>query len=355
LGVRIPPGLPSFFVREMQYRVLGKTGLEVSVIGFGAAMLGSSNTDYAVRVVRHAIELGVNYFDTARSYRDSEIKLGLAVKNDRESIYISSKTHASTKEDAWRDIHESLERLKTDYLDNYHLHNLRNLADIEERFSPEGALEALIEAKDKGLVRHIGCTSHLSDVLIQALQRFDFETILVPMNLVEREPLDELIPLCEKKNVGVTVMKPLATGLLPAQLALKWLVNQPIATAVPGITTIEEAEEDALIGHLEKTSLSPEENAEVTQLRDQLENMRCRICYKCEPCPQKIPIAPILGTDVMYDHYRTMGPETFKVFPWDLKQVEKHIPERRENFRARHNCDNPGSKLKARYWACKAW
>jgi len=162
------------------------------------------------------------------------------------------------------------------------------------------------------------------------------------MNIVEREPLDELIPICEKKGIGITIMKPVATGLLPAQLALKWLINQPIATAVPGITTIEEVEEDALIGHLENTNLGPEENAEVKRLRDQLEHIRCRICYKCKPCPQKIPIGLILGTDVMYDHYRTMEPEAFKAFPWDFKQVENHIPQRRQRTSAILSCTRCG-------------
>jgi predicted aldo/keto reductase-like oxidoreductase len=326
----------------MNHRILGKTGLKVSVIGFGTGMLGTLNTDYAIRVVRRAIELGMNYFDTARSYRDSEIKLGLAVEDDRESFIISSKTHAFTKKDAWREIHESLERLKTDYLDNYYLHNLLDKADIEKRFSSKGALEALKEAKEEGLIKNIGCTSHLSDVLIQALHHFDFETILIPMNIVEREPLENLIPLCTKKDVGVTIMKPVATALLPAQIALKWLMNQPIASAVPGISTIEEAEENALVGHLKNFNLTQEENQEVKKLRDQLEHVRCRICYKCEPCPQEIPIGSILGTDVMYDHYRNMGPEAFKAFPWDSTQVEKEIQGRNQKISNILSCTQCG-------------
>jgi len=326
----------------MQYRKLGNTGFEVSAIGFGAAMLGSSNIEYAVNVVRRALELGVNYFDTARGYWDSEIKLGLALKGNREKVYVSTKTVGKTREEAWQHIHESLERLQTDYLDNCHLHGLREGEDLEKRLGPEGALEALIEARDQGLVHHIGCTSHRSDTLIKALERFDFEVILVPMNIVERDPLKELIPLCNRKGVGVTIMKPVATGLLPAQLALKWLLNQSISIPVPGTTTIKEVEENALIGHLDDVALTDEEEELVDDLANQLERVRCRICGECEPCPVDIPIGSILGTDVVYDHYRTMGPGTFRRFPWSQERVKNHIVERRQRISAIKSCTECG-------------
>jgi len=326
----------------MLYRKLGRTGLEVSVIGLGCAQLGSSSTEYALELVHRALELGVNYFDTARSYWDSEIKVGQALKGEREKVYISTKTGGKTKEEAWQHIRESLRRLQTDYLDNCHLHGLRDGEDLEKRLGKGGALEALVEAREQGLVRHIGCTSHTSKTLIKALERFDFEVVLVPMNIVEREPLEKLIPLCRSKGVGVTIMKPVATGLLPARLALKWLLNQPIATAVPGATTLEELKESCLVGHLEDIALSVEERGMVDRLAAQLEHVRCRICGECEPCPKGIPIATILGTDVMYDHYRTMGPEAFGRFSWSEKRVRDHIGERRQRISAIGSCDDCG-------------
>ena len=326
----------------MQYRKLGKTGIEVSSIGLGCAQLGSSCTEYAAKIVRRAAELGVNYFDTARGYRDSEIKLGLGLKGRRGKVYISSKTGAKTKEEACQHIHESLKRLETDYLDNYHLHGLSEGEDLEKRLGPGGALEALIEAKEQGLIRHIGCTSHTSQALVKALERFDFEIILVPMNIVEREPLRELIPLCIRKGVGVTIMKPVATGLLPAQLALKWLLNQPISTAVPGAATVEEVEENSIVGRLADLSLTVGEEERVSRLRDQLDHVRCRVCGVCEPCPQKIPIGGTLGTDVMYDHYRTMGPETFRIFPWSPDRVQHGIERRRQLISTIQSCTECG-------------
>jgi predicted aldo/keto reductase-like oxidoreductase len=336
--------------REMQYRFLGKTGLDVSVIGMGAAMLGQSRTSYAVKVTQRAIDLGVNYIDTARGYWNSEIKLGSAIKGQRSQVYLSSKTHALSREEAWRELRESLERLQTSYLDNYHLHALHDSADVDRRLGPGGALEALVEAREQGLVHHIGCTSHRSTILIQALKRFEFETILIPMNIVEREPLEHLIPLCQQKGVGITIMKPVATGLVPAPLALKWLLNQPIATAVPGMTTIEEAEENAFVGYLEDPSLTSDEQAEVHRIHQQLDHVRCRICRLCEPCPQNIPIGSVLGTDIMYNHYRNMGLDKFLTFPWDIEQVKNHVGERKKRLAAVQSCTKCGEcELKCPY------
>jgi len=326
---------------KMKYRKLGKTGFDISAIGLGGVQLSSSNTEYAVKIVHKALELGVNYFDTARIYGNSEIKLGLGLKGNREKVYISTKTIAETKEEAWQNIMESLERLQTDYLDNCHLHALQE-KDIEKRLGPGGALEALIEARKNGVIRNIGCTSHTNRTLVKALKRFDFDTILLMMNIVEREPLDELIPLCESKGVGVTIMKPLATGLLPSKLALKWLLNQPIATAVPGATTLEEVEENSLAGHLDDFTLTAEEENQVKHLTDQFEHVRCRMCGECEPCPVGISLLDTLGSDDMYNHYRTMGSETFRHFPWDIDKVRNHVKYRRQKISAIQSCTECG-------------
>jgi uncharacterized protein len=326
----------------MQYRPLGKTGLHVSIIGLGGVQLNSSSTDYAVRIVQRALDLGVNYVDTARAYGDSEIKVGLAIKGRRQQVYVSTKTEAKTRDQAWRDIEQSLQRLQVDYVDNLHLHYLFDVADIDERMRPGGALDALLEAKRQGLVHHIGCTSHVSDVLIEALKRFDFETILVPLNIIEREPLDELIPLCQRRGVGVTVMKPLATGLLPAPLALKWLAGQPIATAVPGCTTVEEIEANSRIGHLASFVLSPDEAERVGALQAEWEHRRCRLCGACLPCNKGIAIADEVGSDDVYDHYRTMGPAGFAQFTWSRRLIERQLVQRREIIAQIESCDRCG-------------
>ena len=192
-------------------------------------------------------------------------------------------------------------------------------------------------------MRHIGCTSHVSShLLVKAIKQFNFEVILVPMNIVEHEPLDELIPLCLEKGVGITIMKPLATGLLPAFLSLKWLLNQPIAAAVPGAPTVEEVGENSLVGHLEDVTLTREEEKQVNRCAKELEHVRCRMCGVCEPCPVGIPISTTLGSDDIYDQYRTMGSEAFADFLWSSETVRENREQRRELIRQIESCDSCG-------------
>lgn len=132
----------------MKTRPLGSTGLDVAPIGLGAAQLGSSEYDHAKEVVFRALDLGVNYFDTAQGYWDSEIKLGKALKGERENVIVSSKTAAKSKDEAAQHVDDSLELLQTDYIDNYHLHALADMDDMKVRLG--GPLEALIEAREAG-------------------------------------------------------------------------------------------------------------------------------------------------------------------------------------------------------------
>ena len=328
----------------MQYRPLGSTGMNVSAIGLGCGMLGSSTTDYAVALIQRALDRGVNYIDVARGYRDGEVKTGLALAGQRERAYISTKTGAKTRDEAWRHLEDSLERLRTDYVDNWHMHGLRSTEDLAERMAPGGAWEAFVEAKEQGIARHVGATSHLAAVLIAALERLPLEIILVPMNIVERQPLEALIPLCRQRGVGVSIMKPLATGLFPAPLALKWLLNQPIDVAVPGMTTLEEVEEDTAVGALDVLALTGDEARAVADVQAAFERVRCRFCFGCESvCPQDVQIGVILGSDVMYDHYRTMGPTTFASFTWSRDAITGDLPHREETIAAIASCTRCGA------------
>ncbi|MBP37860.1 MAG: aldo/keto reductase [Dehalococcoidia bacterium] len=311
----------------MKMRPLGSTGLDVVPVGLGAAQLGSSEYDHSKEIVFRALDLGVNYFDTARGYWDSEIKLGKALKGERENVIVSSKTAGKTKEEAAQHIDESLERLQTDYIDNYHLHALADMDDVDIRLG--GPLEALLDAREAGKIRHIGVTGHTDPkVLVAALKRFNFDTFLVPMNIVEREPLAELIPLAIEKKLGVTIMKPVATGLLPAPLALKWLMNQKITVAVPGASTVPEIVQNFGISQLDDYTLTANEEAEVAEWTTKLATERCRICTLCLPCPSDIEIPGTLGTDVIYNHYRSMGPAKFAEFPWETSRVEDEWQDR---------------------------
>jgi len=325
----------------MQYRPLGKTGLQASALGMGTAQLGTLDMDYAIKMVHRAYELGVTYYDTARGYNDSEIKIGRALAGDRDKVVLSTKTSAKTRDEAWQQIQESLERLGTDYVDNCHMHGIRAGEDLDQRLGPGGAMEALIEAKEQGMVRHIGATSHTSASLLAALERVDLEVILVPMNIVERDPLRQLLPLCRERGVGVTIMKPVATGLLPAPLALKWLLTQDIASAVPGCTTLEQVEENFAV-ELGAEELSATERDQVEKQYQALAHVRCRICALCQPCAKGINIGGRLGTDVMYDHLRTMGSEAFAAHPWSQEIIAKELVGRAEAIEQIQSCDRCG-------------
>jgi len=325
----------------MLHRPLGKTGLQVSVIGLGCAPLGNCSTDRGVAIARHAYELGVTYFDVAAVYDDAEVKVGIALEDVRDRVVLSTKTSATTYDAAWRDINQSLVWLRTDYVDNLHLHAIRVGDDLDARMSPNGALRALQRAKDEGLTRHIGCTSHQSASLITALERFPFEVILVPMNIVEREPLERLIPLCQELGVGVTTMKPLGTGIIPPRIALRWLVNQPIATAVPGAISVAEVEENVVAGAGD-LSLSEQEQREVEAIRRRLDKVRCRICQRCEPCPKGISIGMTLGTDMIWDHWRNMGVDAFRAMNWGRLAMEIDLPRRQRLVATVEECDGCG-------------
>ena len=296
---------------KMRYRELGKTGLTVSAIGLGCAQLGSSNADYAVRVVRQALDLGVTYIDLARGYRDAEIKVGLALRAGapaRERLVISTKTSRRTREEAWREIHESLERIGTGYLDNVHLHGLRSSQDIDQRLGPGGAMEAALEAQQAGKVRHIGVSSHSLEVALQMVPTGHFETIQFPFNYITREPADELLPLAQAHDLGFIAMKPFAGGLLDkANLSIKWLLQFPGVVPDPGIETVEEMAE--IVRILEGGSeLTPRERGEIQDVRHELGTRFCRRCEYCQPCPQEIAISTVMNIRSFYQRF---PPERF--------------------------------------------
>jgi len=325
----------------MQYRQLGKTGMRVSVIGLGCAGLRPARVDYAVEIVHRALDLGVNYFDNARGYGDAEIKLGIALEGRRDEAFVSTKTGAKTRDEAWRDIEDSLRRLRTDRVDNLHLHNLVSGEDVAQRLGSGGALEAVIEAKEQGLVRHVGCTGHRNDLLIEALERYPFETVLLVMNLAVRDPLEALIPLCRERGVGVTVMKGLSKGRLPVPLALKWLLSQPVDCVVPGAVSIREIEESAMVGNGDLSRLS-KDVARADEVKAQLDRACCSVCNLCEPCPVGVPIAGVLGTDGRLSSYRLDGHDAFRQYAWSREMTAEDLRGRVRMVAAIEACTRCG-------------
>ena len=267
----------------MQYRILGKTGLKISRMGFGGIPIQRTDATSTVALMHWLSERGVNYIDTARGYTVSEEYLGQALEGIREKFVIATKSMSRTKETMAADIDISLKNLRTDYIDLYQIHNATP-ADVEKVIAPGGALEALQEAKAAGKIGHIGITAHSLDTFKLALEMDWVETIMFPYNIVETQGGD-LIRQCREKNIGFIAMKPLAGGAIEdATLALRFLcANEDVTVVIPGMAEIKEAEQN--LAAVENTApLTEEELAAMEKIRKDLGTHFCRRCNYCAPC-----------------------------------------------------------------------
>ncbi|GGG17018.1 aldo/keto reductase [Paenibacillus abyssi] len=205
----------------MLKRTIGRLGYEGSVVMFGAASLGSVTQEEADASISYALQHGVNHFDTAASYGDAEMRMGPIISKVRNDIFLATKTGERTKQKAKEEIYRSLERMKVDTVDLLQLHAVGNMEELDRCTEPGGALEAAIEAKEEGIVKAIGITGHGHEapvVHLEALRRFPFETVLLPLNyymysLPEyREAFDALMEEANKQTAAVRVIKAVAKG-----------------------------------------------------------------------------------------------------------------------------------------------
>lgn len=197
----------------MEKRRLGKTGHMSSIITFGSAALWQVSQAEADAAIELAIEHGVNHFDVAPSYGEAEMRLGPWIQKHHKEVFLACKTTERGKTGAWESIKRSLELLKADYFDLFQFHGVNDLETLNVVLGPMGALEAVLEAKEQGLVRHIGITGHRPFVQIEALNHFDFDTLLFPVNCVlaaHRNDFNDFLPLLEiarQKDVGTIGIK----------------------------------------------------------------------------------------------------------------------------------------------------
>jgi hypothetical protein len=287
----------------MKYRILGRTGLKVSVIGFGGIPIQRISEEMAGSIINTALDLGINFFDTARGYTDSEAKIGAALKKRRKEAIIATKSMARTRESMAADIQTSLETLGVDYIDLYQLHNVKDEAALEQVLSPNGALAALVEAKKDGVVKHIGITGHIKGVLIEALKTGQMETVQFPFNAVETSGAGELFELANNLEAGIIIMKPLAGGALKnAGAALRFILEYPVTTVIPGMDSLQQVKQNALVGE-DQHPLSGDERKKLEEEAGSLGNAFCRRCEYCLPCPQGIDIPTVFLLDGYYTRY----------------------------------------------------
>ena len=274
---------------------LGKTGLEVSRVGFGSIPIQRLTEDEAVKVVQRCLDLGVTLLDTANAYTTSEERIGKAIAGRREQVIIATKTDARDSITAQEHLELSLKRLNVDTIDLWQFHNASTFEAYEQILGPNGAMEAAQRALRAGKVRHIGITSHSMDVALKAVPSGHFETIQFPFNFVTNEPAGELVPLTQKHDLGFIAMKPMAGGLLDdANLAIKYLLQFENVVPDPGIGKSEEIEEivDIVAGPWE---LTPQEQQEMERIRAEVGTRFCRRCEYCQPCPQGVRISLIMN------------------------------------------------------------
>ncbi|MBQ8975330.1 MAG: aldo/keto reductase [Oscillospiraceae bacterium] len=266
---------------------LGKTELYVSRTAFGALPIQRVDFDTAKSILRRAYEAGINYFDTAYVYSDSEDKIGYALSDVRENIVISTKVWATDYEGARSQLEESLRRMKTDYVDLIQFHNPAQLPDPEDK---NGAYYAMAEAKRKGYVRHIGITNHRLEVARQAIASGNFETLQFPYSYLSTDDELDLAERCKAADMGFIAMKALCGGLLTNSKAVRaFFARHENVVPIYGIQSLEEMEHWIAL-----ENSVPEYDGEIDDAiekdRKELGGEFCRGCGYCMPCPVGIEI-----------------------------------------------------------------
>ncbi len=276
----------------MEYRILGKTGLKVSRMGFGGIPIQKIDASGTRELMLKLRDAGINYIDTARGYTVSESYLGEALEGIRQDFILATKSMARDKAGMARDIDISLNNLRTNYIDLYQVHN-PTMQQLEQVLAPGGALEALLEAKAEGKIGHIGITAHALDVFKKALELPWVETIMFPYNIVETQG-EAHIAKCKEKNIGFIDMKPLAGGAIEdATLALRFIcANENVTVTIPGMAELREIDQN-IAACADTSPLTDGEKAAMEKVVKDLGTNFCRRCNYCQPCAAGINISGV--------------------------------------------------------------
>jgi len=271
----------------MTEAILGRTGLKVSKDAFGALPIQRADKETAVKILRKALAQGINFFDTARGYTDSEEKLGIALADRRGEFVIATKTHSQNGESMKQDLETSLGKLKTAYIDIYQFHNPKVLPRPGDG---SGLYEAALEAKKQGKIRFIGLSNHRLTVAREMLESGLYDTLQFPFNYLSNDEEISLVKHCAEKNVGFIAMKALSGGLITDIFAAQaWMAQFPNVVPIWGIQ--RENELDALLEAANRSGpLRPEEEQRIAKDRKELGGEFCRGCGYCLPCPAEIQI-----------------------------------------------------------------
>lgn len=299
---------------------LGKTGLEVTGMGFGGIPIQRVSEEEAVAVVKHVVKKGVNLLDTARSYTTSEKCIGMALKQTDGQVYISTKSPDRTAQGILKHLQISLGLLQVGKIDIYNLHGVNSFPHYEKVLAPGGALEGLKKARDGRLIDFLGITSHNLDVLEQAVSDGHFDAIMVCHSFLEPKAEEKVIPRAIEKDLGIMTMKNFSGGVIEdASVALKYALSTPGVVPIPGVDSISKADQNWEVFTLPSYAMTDEEIARLEAIREEYKDKFCRRCDYCLPCPEGIHIQTMLGIRSMI---KRMGENAFDR-EWIKDAIEK--------------------------------
>lgn len=271
----------------MGFVTLGKTGIKAQKQAFGCLPIQRISKEDAVSLLHRAYDGGMNFFDTARAYSDSEEKVGAAFAGMRDKIYIATKTGATTAEGMWKDLEQSLRMLQTDYIDIYQFHNP---AFCPKPGGEDGLYDAALEAKKQGKIRHISITNHRLAVAHEAIDSGLYETLQFPYSYLAGPQEQELVDKCKAAGMGFIAMKGLAGGLIrDGMVAAAFMEQQPTVLPIWGVQ--HQWELDEFLSCIKKSpAMAAERQAVIDHDRKELSGDFCRGCGYCMPCPMGIEI-----------------------------------------------------------------
>ena len=266
---------------------LGSTGIIIEKNGFGCLPIQRITREEAACLLRKAVDGGINYFDTARAYSDSEEKMGSAFAGIRDKVVIATKTHAQTAAQLWEHLETSLKNLGTDYIDVYQFHNP---AFCPKPGGDDGLYDAALEAKKQGKIRHIAITNHRLAVAHEAVDSGLYALLQFPYSYLSGSKERELVDKCRTKGMGFVAMKGMAGGLLGnGTAAAAWMAGQPIVVPIWGVQY--EWELDQFLSCVpDAPAMTEERLALIEKDRAELTGSFCRGCGYCMPCPVGIQI-----------------------------------------------------------------
>jgi len=293
----------------MEKRKLGKTGIEVSLLGLGGFHMLEISKELVFKLMNMYLEAGGNYIETAAEYGDgeSEKKMAYALNGRRNQVVMASKCHARDKEGAQKFVERTLKNLQTDHLDILFLHHVTSQKDVDAMLSRPSVLDYALDARKNGTIRAIGISFHgLPDYALKILKAQDLDVVMTQFNYYDRfnfpSTYDTLLPYVRSKKMGVVGMKAFADGYLyrSTEDALKYALTQDIDIMVAGTNSEEMLEKDIAIVNDFK-SMSQKSIDNLYYRAPELGNYVCRLCNKCLPCPEEIDIPKIFTYEGWYD------------------------------------------------------